>query len=63
MVLNAKATSNHVGEGVETQFVYSITPKTSLGVGVGNLKPGAYLKQSGKTTGYVYPYLSFSRAL
>jgi len=43
--------------------VYAITPKTSLGVGVGNLKPGAYLQQSGKITGYVYPYLSFSRAL
>jgi hypothetical protein len=62
-VLNKKATSSHVGEGVETQFVYSITPKTSLGVGVGNLKPGAYLQQSGKITGYIYPYLSFSRAL
>jgi hypothetical protein len=62
-VLNAKATSTHVGEGVEAQFVYAITPKTGLGVGVGNLAPGAYLKQSGKTTGYVYPYFYFSRAL
>jgi hypothetical protein len=62
-VLNAKATSTHVGEGIESQFVYTITPKTSFGIGVGNLTPGAYLKQSGKTTGYVYPYLSFSRSL
>jgi hypothetical protein len=62
-VFNSKATSTHVGEGVETQFVYAVTPKTSLGVGVGNLKPGAYLRQSGKITGYVYPYLSFSRSL
>lgn len=62
-VLNAKATSTHVGEGIEAQFSYAISPKMSFGLGAGNLTPGAYLKQSGKTTGYVYPYLFFSRSL
>ena len=62
-VLNAKATSAHVGAGVDLQSNMPITPKTFLGVGVGTLSPGAYLKQSGKTTGYVYPYLTFTRIL
>ena len=62
-VFNTKATSTHVGEGVETQFIFTVSPKMNFGVGVGNLTPGAYLKQSGKTTGYIYPYLSFSRSL
>ena len=62
-VLNAKATSSHVGEGVDAQVTTTITPKTSLGVGVGNLAPGSYLYQSGKTSGFVYPYLVFSRLL
>lgn len=62
-VFNAKATSTHVGEGVDAQFIVTISPKTTLGVGVGNLSPGSYLKQSGKTSGYVYPYMYFTRVL
>ncbi len=61
-VLNAKATSNHVGEGLESQFIMTVTPKTILGLGAGNVTPGAYLKQSGKG-GYIYPYLTFARTL
>ena len=62
-VFYVKATSNHVGEGVETQLIWTLTSKMACGVGVGNLSPGSYLKQSGKTSGYVYPYLSFTRTL
>jgi len=62
-VLNAKATSNHVGEGIETQLLWTFSSKMTWGVGVGTLSPGSYLKQSGKTTGYVYPYMSFTRTL
>jgi hypothetical protein len=62
-VFDAKATSNHVGEGLESQAIFKLNGKTSIGVGFGNLKPGAYLKQAGKTTGFVYPCLSFSRQL
>lgn len=62
-VFNVKATSAHVGEGIETQLIFAISRKMTWGVGVGNLSPGAYLKQSGKNSGYVYPYMSFTRTL
>jgi hypothetical protein len=62
-VMNAKATSAHVGEGVDAQFNFTLSPKTLLGVGVGNIAPGSYLAQSGKTSGYVYPYMTLTRQL
>jgi hypothetical protein len=62
-VTNAKATSTHVGEGLEVQLVYSLNAKTSVGVGAGNMAPGSYLAQSKKTTGFVYPYLYLTRRL
>jgi hypothetical protein len=62
-VFDAKATSNHVGEGLENMFTVKVTPKTTVGAGVGTLTPGAYLKQAGKTTGYLYPYIMFLRTL
>ena len=62
-VTNAKATSTHVGEGLDTQLVYSFNTKTSVGAGVGNLAPRSYLAQSKKTTGFIYPYLYLLRRL
>jgi hypothetical protein len=62
-VMNANATSAHVGEGVDAQFNFTLSPKTLLGVGVGNIAPGSYLTQSGKTSGYVYPYMTLNRQL
>ena len=62
-VTNAKATSAHVGEGLDTQLVYSFDLRTSLGMGVGNLAPGSYLAQSNKTTAFIYPYLYLLRRL
>lgn len=62
-IFDAKATSNHVGEGVDAQIILTVTRKTVIGFGIGNLAPGAYLKQAGKTTGLVYPSLYFTRQL
>jgi len=62
-VFDAKATSNHVGEGVDAQFIVTLNSKTVLGLGLGDLNPGAYLKQAGKTTGLIYPSLWFTRQL
>jgi hypothetical protein len=62
-VFDAKATSNHVGAGVDSQFTLTIAKKNIFGWGVGYIAPGAYLKQAGKTTGYIYPYISYQRFL
>jgi hypothetical protein len=62
-VFNTSATSSHVGEGVDALFTATVTPKTIIGVGVGYLDPGSYLTQSGKTSGFVYPFLAFTRQL
>jgi len=62
-VMNANATSAHVGNGVEALFVFTLNSKTMLGTGVANIFPGAYLTQSGKTSGFIYPFLSFTRRL
>jgi hypothetical protein len=62
-VLNAKAASNHVAEGVDSMFVFAINGKTSLGTGIGTLTPGAYLIESKKTTGFFYPFFYFQRSL
>ena len=62
-VANAKATSAHVGEGLDTQLIYSFDSRTSMGMGVGNLAPGSYLAQSKKTTGFIYPYLYLLRCM
>jgi len=62
-VFDAKATSNHVGEGVDAQVIYTLNSKTVVGFGFGKLTPGEYLKQAGKTTGLVYPSIYFTRNL
>jgi hypothetical protein len=62
-VFNTKATSGHVGEGIDLQVIVSVTRKTVVGFGLGTLAPGSYLKQSGKTTGYTYPSLYLTRQI
>jgi len=54
-VFDSKATSAHVGEGFEMQSTLAVTKKTTVGFGVGNLFPGAYLEQAHKTSGFIYP--------
>lgn len=63
IVLNKKATSNHVGEGVDAQAVVAVNGKTSVGFGLGTLNPGEYLIQSKKTSEYYYPYMFLTRKL
>jgi hypothetical protein len=62
-VFDNKATSNHVGEGVDGVFTYSWNRKTTVTTGIGLLRPGEYLKQAGKTTGFVYPSISILRMM
>jgi hypothetical protein len=62
-VLDTKATSNHVGEGVDAQLILTLKVKTVVGFGLGYLSPGEYLKQAGKTTGFVYPAIYVSHKL
>jgi hypothetical protein len=63
IVLNKKAASNHIGEGVDILTDWALNGKTNIGIGVGTVAPGAYLKESNKTSGFVYPYLAFTRQL
>jgi hypothetical protein len=63
IVLNRKATSSHVGNSIEAQGLWTVTPKTTIGIGLGDLMAGEFLRQSGKASGYIYPYLSFKRTL
>ncbi len=62
-VFDAKATSSHVGVGVDAQVILTLNQKTLVGLGFGNLTPGAYLKQAGKTTGLIYPSIYFTHQL
>jgi len=55
---NAKATSAHIGESVETMSTLSVTKTTAIGFGVGNMFPGEYLREAHKTNGFIYPYIS-----
>ncbi|HLK19158.1 MAG TPA: alginate export family protein [Bryobacteraceae bacterium] len=63
VVLNRKATSNHVGDGVDAQAVVAVNGKTSVGFGLGTLNPGEYLIQSKKTSEYYYPFVFLTRKL
>ena len=60
-VFNPKATSSHVGFGPDLQMSFAVRPTTTVGLGLGTLFPGEYLRQSGKTTGYLYPSVYVSR--
>jgi hypothetical protein len=60
-VFNTKATSAHVGQGIEMQGAFSLSKNTLLGFGLGNLFAGAYLEQSHKTSGFIYPLVYLSQ--
>ena len=57
-LLNRQATSAHVGQALETVATYSAPHAITIAAGFGRLFAGQYLRQSGKPSGYVYPYLS-----
>ena len=61
IVLNSRATSRHVGEGPDTQLVWTAGPYGQLTVGVAEVFAGSYLRQSGKGSGYLYPYLGWGK--
>jgi len=61
IVLNPKAASSHVGEGPDTQFVWTAGPYGQFTVGMAKVFAGAYLRQSGKGSGYLYPYLGWGK--
>lgn len=56
-LVNRTATSAHVGQGIETVFNYDAPHGFGFSLGIARLFPGEYLKQSGRSTGYFYPYL------
>ena len=59
VVLNRKATSNHVGSEVNTTVLYQWTRIWKFGAGYGRLFAGNFLKQSKADFSYNYPYVMF----
>ncbi len=60
-VFNPKATSAHVGEAVEMMATAALAKHTTVGLGVGTLFPGEYLKQSNKGQAFIYPYVYWAQ--
>jgi hypothetical protein len=58
-VSNRKAASAHVGTEINATAVYQWTKIWKFGAGVGHLRAGKYLRESGYGFGYTYPYLMF----
>lgn len=61
VVLNRKADSHHVGYGPDAHVVWTVGSYTEVTVGVAKIYAGAYLNESGKPGGYLYPYLMWAR--
>jgi hypothetical protein len=61
IVLNRRATSTHVGHGPDVQLVWTAGAYGHVTIGVAQVFAGFYLRQSGKTSGYLYPYLGWGR--
>jgi len=62
VVLNRKATSNHIGWETNTVAIYQWTKVWRFGAGYGRLFAGGFLKQSNVTYGYTYPFVFFTRS-
>ncbi len=61
VVLNRTAASHHVGQEFDFRVQSPATRFGQFGGGVGKLVAGAYLIQSGKKAGYLYPYLLWDK--
>jgi hypothetical protein len=59
VVLNRKATSDHIGSEVNVVALYQWSRIWKFGGGIGHLFAGDFLNQSKYTFGYTYPYLMF----
>jgi len=57
--LNRKATSDHVGDGVETRIAITWPRAITTSFGVGALFSGTYLHQSAQYGTYLYPYFTW----
>jgi hypothetical protein len=62
IVLNRKATSDHVGWESNTVGVYQWSKVWKFGAGYGHLFAGSFLKQAKESMGYRYPYVFFTRS-
>ena len=60
-VLNRAATSRHVGDGPDTQLVWTAGPYGRVTVGVAAVFAGAYMRQSVRGSEYLYPYVAWGR--
>ena len=61
IVLNRHAASSHIGQGPDTQVSWTAGRYGQLTAGVAQVFAGAYLRQSGKSSGYLYPYLGWGK--
>ncbi|HXK01116.1 MAG TPA: alginate export family protein [Verrucomicrobiae bacterium] len=61
IVLDRAATNRHVGAGPDTQLVWTAGRYGQVTVGIADVFAGAYMRQSVKGSGYLYPYLGWGR--
>jgi hypothetical protein len=59
--LDRKATSGHVGEGLDAQLVYLWKGGVTTGFGIGSVFSGAYLQEVGQKGDYLDPYFMWSK--
>lgn len=60
VVLNRNATTRHIGEGLDSQLVWTLSHATQVSVGVGRVFASGYLKESGKGN-FTYPFISCTK--
>jgi hypothetical protein len=61
IVLNRAATSRHIGDGPDTQLVWTAGPYGRVTIGLAAVFAGAYIRQSVRGGGYLYPYVAWGR--
>ena len=59
--MNRKATSAHVGEGLDAQFAYAWPKGITTSIGLGSVFCGTYLHEVGQKDTYLYPYFMWSK--
>lgn len=59
--MNRKATSAHVGEGLDAQFAYAWPKGITTSIGLGSVFCGTYLHEVAQKDTYLYPYFMWSK--